>query len=132
MSSILQLSSQITFLYVDDLPEAIEFFDRVLGLEKVYDPGWSVVWRSGQQAFIGAVDASKGSIPVRERGGFLISLTVTNIEEVRAHLEQFGRFELTPIKMVKDIGLKSFFFKGPGGYDFEIQQFTDEALCRIF
>ncbi len=130
---IAELTSQVTFLYFDDgLDEAAEFFGQDLGLELAYDPGWAKVWRTGRGAFVGAVKTAEGSIPVTERGGFLISLTVRNIEEVFAHLEALGKYSLSPIKMVKDIGLKSFFFKGPGNYDFEVQQFTDPHLQDIF
>ncbi len=129
---ILDLTSQITFLYFEDLDTAAEFFGSDLGLELAYDPGWAKVWRTGEGAFVGGVNALDGSIPITVRGGFLVSLTVTNIEDVYTHLERLGKYALSPIKTVKDIGLKSFFFKGPEGYDFEIQQFTDDTLRQLF
>ena len=107
-------TSQITFLYFDHLPQAKDFFEEVLQLEKVYDPEWAVVYRTTGKAFIGAVDASRGSIPVHHKGGVLISITVDNIESIES------------------VGLKSFFFKGPEGYEFEIQQFVIGELIELF
>lgn len=130
--AILDLTSQITFIYVDNLQEATEFFSDDLGLELTYDPGWAKVWRTGAGAFVGAVNIADGSIEVAARGGFLISLTVRNVHEVHAHLTALNKYSLSPIKKVQGIGLESFFFKGPAGYDFEVQQFTAPELIEVF
>lgn len=129
--SLMQLSSQVTFLYFTDMEKATKFFDEVLQLEKVYDPGWSTVWRTGEHAFVGAVKADEGSIQVKERGGVLVSLTVHNIEEVREHLLLLIP-DVSEIKQVKELALKSFFLTGPEGYPFEIQQFTSGELNQLF
>ena len=125
-------TSQITFLYFDNLPEAKTFFEEVLELEKVYDPEWAVVYRTTGQAFLGAVDATRGSIPVLHKGGVLISITVDNIEKWYARLDPMNLTGMTAIEAIESVGLKSFFFKGPEGYDFEIQQFVVEALKELF
>lgn len=125
-------TSQITFLYFDNLPQAKAFFEEVLQLEKVYDPEWAVVYRTTGQAFLGAVDASRGSIPVVHRGGVLISITVDNIEEWHARLSTMNLTGLTNIEAIESVGLKSFFFKGPEGYEFEIQQFVVKELIELF
>ena len=127
----MRLTSQTTFLYVEDMPAARRFFDEVLKLEVVYDPLWACVWRTGPGAFVGAVDVDEGSIQVERRGGVLVSLTVRNIEAVREHILSAG-LEPSPIKQVKELDLKSFFFTGPEGYEFEIQQFTSGDLSRLF
>lgn len=128
---IMNLTSQITFLYFEDLIKANQFLNDTLGLEKVYDPGWACVYRTGQQAFLGAVQANAGSIQVTNRGGVLISLTVSNIEEVHAHLAEAG-YNPSPVKQVKDLALQSFFFTGPEGYPFEVEQFTSGSLSKLF
>ena len=129
--SVMELSSQVTFLYFTDMKGAARFFDEVLQLEKAYDPGWACVWRTGPGAFVGAVDVDEGSIQVERRGGVLVSLTVRNIEAVREHILPAG-LEPSPVKQVKELDLKSFFFTGPEGYEFEIQQFTSGDLSRLF
>lgn len=131
LMNLMNLSSQVTFLYFEDIKSATRFFDEVLQLEKVYDPGWACVWRTGEQAFVGAVDAGEGSIEVKNRGGVLVSLTVRNIQEVRDHLVKHIK-NVSEIKQVKELDLKSFFFTGPEGYQFEIQQFTSGELNKLF
>lgn len=128
---MMNLSSQISFLYFQDLEAARTFFSEVLELEIAYDPGWAVVYRVTGGAFLGAVDAQDGSIEVKNRGGVLISLTVGNIEDVHRQLKAKG-LEISDIKKVKEIELESFFFKGPEGYDFEIQQFKSPELRDLF
>lgn len=129
----LQLTSNITFLYFNDLEAAKPFFEEVLGLEKAYDPGWAVVYRLRDKAFLGAVDNGSGSIKVTSTDSVLISLTVSNIEEVHDALKSSGMVNgLSDIKQVKDMDLKSFFFKGPEGYNFEIEQFTSGRLSELF
>lgn len=129
----LQLTSNITFLYFNDLEAAKPFFEEVLGLEKAYDPGWAAVYRLRDKAFVGAVDNHSGSIQVTSTDSVLISLTVDNIEEVHESLKGSRGVEgLSEIKQVKDLALKSFFFTGPEGYHFEVEQFTSGALSELF
>lgn len=129
----LQLTSNITFLYFNDLEAAKPFFEEVLGLEKAYDPGWAAVYRLRDKAFLGAVDNHSGSIQVTSTDSVLISLTVDNIEEVHESLKGSRGVEgLSEIKQVKDLALKSFFFTGPEEYHFEVEQFTSGALSELF
>lgn len=117
--------SQMTFLYYDDFERGKYFLEEVLLLEPVYTPDWAVVYRASEGAYIGAVDAKRGSVDSKVRGGFLVSLTVDDVVPHHKRLEGNPLIStLTPIKTFEDIGIKSFFFKGPEGYDFEIQQFA--------
>lgn len=126
-------SSLITFLYFKDYPASSSFLDRVFDLETVFDPGWAKVYRVCGPAFIGAVDASRGSVKeLPERKGVLISLTVANAAEWRQRLEPLGLAGFTEMKHFEDLGLQSFFFDGPEGYQFEIQEFLDPRLRQLF
>ena len=129
----LELTSNITFLYFKDLEKAKHFFSETLGLEVAYDPGWACVYRLKDKAFLGAVDNAQGSIQVDSTSSVLVSLTVANILEVHAALEGAeGVDGLSPIKQVKEMALESFFFTGPEGYHFEVEQFTSGELQKLF
>lgn len=127
----MNISSQITFLYFNDYEKGCEFLSEQLGLELAFDPEWAKVYSTVGKAFIGAVRAKEGSIDASKKGGTLISITV---DDVMAYYDDFkGRVEnLTEIKYFDDIGLRSFFFKGPEGYDFEIQEFLKPELKELF
>ena len=129
----LELTSNITFLYFKDLKKAKHFFSETLGLEVAYNPGWACVYRLKDKAFLGAVDNAQGSIQVDSTSSVLVSLTVANIHEVHAALEGAeGVDGLSPIKQVKEMALESFFFTGPEGYHFEVEQFTSGELQKLF
>ncbi len=129
----LNLTSNITFLYFKDLPQAKEFFSETLGLTTAYDPGWACVYHLKDKAFLGAVDNASGSIQVDSTSSVLISLTVDNIEQAHEMLQGAKGVEgLSPIKRVKDLALESFFFTGPEGYHFEVEQFTSGPLQELF
>lgn len=124
----MRYNSQMTFLYFDDFEKGKFFMQHVLGLQPVYSPSWACVYQASEGAYLGAVDAKRGSVKSHVRGGFLVSLTVEDVEPHHTRLKQCAEVtELTDVKIFEDIGIKSFFFKGPDGYDFEIQQFTDAS-----
>ncbi len=125
-------SSQITFLYFEKIDEAKHFFGEVLELEEVFNPGPAIVWRTGIDSFVGAVDASRGSIEVKSRGGVLVSLTVKDLDKWYEKIKKHNPEGLTEPGSVEWAGLKSFFFKGPEGYDFEIQEFIKPELRELF
>ena len=129
----MDLTSNITFLYFNDLAKAKEFFSETLGLPVAYDPGWACVYRLRDKSFLGAVDNASGSIQVDSTSSVLVSLTVSNLHEVHAALQGAkGVDGLSPIKQVKDMALESFFFTGPEGYHFEVEQFTSGELRQLF
>jgi catechol 2,3-dioxygenase-like lactoylglutathione lyase family enzyme len=111
---------------------ARNFFNDVLGLKIVYDPGYACVWQVGEKGFVGAVDVRQGSIEVKARGGVLVSLTVNNVDEVYERLREYRVEDLSPIQIGETVPVKSCFFTGPEGYKFEIQEFTDPKLIETF
>ena len=123
-------SSQVTFLNFCDLEAGKAFLQDVLGLEVVYDIGWAVVYGIAGKAFLGAVDRA-GSGRAQDRDAMLISLTTGEIEawhdRIAAKLPG-----VSPIREVPDAALASFFFTGPEGYRFEIQQFLLPQLQELF
>lgn len=125
-------NSMMTFIYIKDIHEASVFFEEVLKCQEVYKPSWATVYKISSNAYLGIVDQDKGSVQTKYKGGTLISLTVDSIESYYDRLKEYGVHELSEIKVFEDIGVKSFFFKGPSGYDFEIQMFTDPEIKKLF
>ena len=121
-------ASQITFLDLEDYEAGAEFLSAVLGLERVYDIGWAAVYGITGRAFLGIVDR-KGQCSNRG-AGLLISLTTDCIEQW--HRRIGSSLEVSPIEEVPGAGLRSFFFTGPEGYRFEIQQFTEGLPRALF
>lgn len=128
----MKTTSQITFLYFDDFQAGCSFVEEVLQLKLALDQKWAKVYQVTKGAFIGVVKAEAGSIESGRKGGTLISLTVPDARKEYQRLSDLAVEAMTDLKTFDDIGLESFFFKGPEGYDFEIQTFTDPDKQKIF
>ena len=131
----MKISSQITFLYMEDMDKARHFFDNVLSLEVVYDPIWACVWRTGRNSFLGVIDntTQHNLIQYPSKDSILISFTTENIqEEYNKLLHEESVTSISPIRFAQDIGLWSFSFHGPGDYHFYAQEFTNLKLRNLF
>jgi len=128
----MNITSQITFLYFNDYNKGCSFLEDILELETAFDPGWAKVYRTVGDSYLGAVKAKEGSIDGSKKGGVLISLTVEDVPKYYERFKTLDLEDLSEIKHFDDIGLRSFFFKGPEGYDFEIQEFLKPELKEIF
>ena len=122
----------MTFIYLDQVEETKLFFEDCLRLEPVFEPTWARVYKVSKGGFLGIVDKKKGSLSKTYQGGTLVSLTVDKVSEYYERIKAYGVENLSEIKTFEDIGVESFFFNGPGGYDFEIQMFTKDAIRKLF
>lgn len=125
-------TSQITFLSFRDYEAGKAFLQEVLGLSPVYDTGWAVVCQTADGAYVGAVDHSRSSAPGGSSEGVLISLTTSEIERWHSRVTAQLGAEVSPIREIPDAGLRSFFFRGPEGYQFEIQEFLLPEAKKLF
>lgn len=127
-----RVSSIVTFLYFHDLAGARAFFENTLNLELAYDTGWAGIWKVGPAAYIGAVDICSASVDTRAKGRVLISLTVEDVSVWHKRLKNAQVEDITKIRCSAGSGVRSFFFKGPEGYDFEVQEFMDPEVKKRF
>lgn len=128
----LSVSSQITWFYFNNLAEADEFFQQTLRLKPVLDQGWAKIYAVAEKAFVGAVDASQGSLQALSEHDVLFTLVVNNVEAWHRHIKASNMTEVTEISGMKDAPIRTFFAKGPGGYVFEFQAFLNQADQEIF
>ena len=126
------LDSQITFLYFKDLNEAVGFFEDILKLELVDDQGAARIYRLSGGAFIGIVDESEGHCKSQESNAVLITIVTEDVKGWYDYLVSKGVKMETPVKRPESFPVECFFFKGPGGYDFEIQRFLKEETAKAF
>lgn len=124
--------SMMTFLYVHDMEKAVDFVENALECHAVFEPSWAKVYQVANGAYLGIVDQSEGSVKESYQGGTLVSLTVESVDSYYERIKAYGVHELSDIKTFEDIGVRSFFFKGPEGYDFEIQSFIKDDVKNLF
>jgi len=122
-------SSNITFLYYNDLEYASRFVEEVLKLKITMDQGWARVYQINKTSFLGIVSLSEEK---EYKGNTLVSFNTRNVEKEYERVSKLNVFSLTEIKYFEKIPLKSFFFKDNEGHDFEIQEFINPNDINIF
>jgi len=128
----LKLNSQITFLYYKDFTEAKDFFENILNLEIIDDQGDALIYRIAKGAFIGIVDEKKGHCKAQDISAVLITLVTDNVKDWYEYLLSRGVKMETPIQKPENFPVECFFFKGPGGYEFEVQKFLISETLKKF
>lgn len=128
----LSISSQITFLYFNDLAKADDFFRNTLELELVEDQQWAKIYQVAEGAFLGAVDSEKGSLKAKEESAVLITLCVEDVPKFADKLKQRGVNITKDVSVFEEIQIINCFFDGPENYKFEIQEFLKPETKEIF
>ena len=127
-----RIASQITFLYYQNLAAAQQFYEGILGLEKVEDQGWAKIYRVSGTAFVGLVDEAHGSLKAQPENAVMLTLVVDDVPGWYAYLrenkvkirQEYGRSET--------IQIEYFFAEDPGGYVLEFECFLKPELTAVF
>lgn len=128
----LSIASQITFLYYQDLAAAQQFYEGVLGLEKVEDQGWAKIYRVSGTAFVGLVDEAHGSLKAQPENAVMLTLVVDDVPGWYERLKARGVKILRKPQVYEEIQVHCFFFEDPGGYAYEVEQFLKPELADVF
>ena len=128
----MHFSSQITFLYFDNLEAPKEFFEETLGLDTIDDQGFAKIYRIAGGAFIGIVDAAQGYCQAPTEQNTLVTLIADDVHQWYEHLISQGVHIENPPQVNPKANVECFFFTGPGGYAFEIQRFLNPEISNHF
>ncbi len=127
-----KVTSQVVFLYYDDLTATDIFYREVMGFELVEDQGWAKIYRVRDGAFIGCVDGKRGHHPTRPENSVAISLAVSDVEAWHNHFVANDVTIKTEPGFSEELQVGGFFAADPGGYTIEIQTFAKPNLQAIF
>lgn len=128
----MRFSSQITFLYFNELTGPAHFFEEILQLQKVDDQGFARIYKITGGAFIGIVDEAKGYCDAPNEKNVLITLVTEDVHQWYERLKDAGiAIDAAPTIQEK-ANVECFFFEGPGGYAFEIQKFLNPEIAKHF
>lgn len=111
----------ILFIYFNNLPKAMEFYENVMGFKLVIDQGWTKIYQTSESGMVGLVDGSRGFHKPNDIKPLIQCFRVPNVEAWYKHITDKG---ITPIKDLKespDLGIKAFLFEDPEGHTIEIQ-----------
>jgi len=132
MPDLQKFQSQITFIYLKELQPAIVFFEQILGLEKMDDQGWALIYRVSSNSYIGAVAGENAFKKPQDESAVLVTFCVNDVTGWYDYLQSKGVKILRELKERSDNQVRCFFFEGPGGYSFEIQEFMNPQKAAIF
>ena len=115
-----------------NLAAAQQFYEGILGLEKVEDQGWAKIYRVSGTAFVGLVDEAHGSLKAQPENAMMLTLVVDDVPGWYAYLrenkvkirQEYGRSET--------IQIEYFFAEDPGGYVLEFERFLKPELTAVF
>jgi catechol 2,3-dioxygenase-like lactoylglutathione lyase family enzyme len=127
-----KFQSQITFLYVHDLETAVSFFEETMGFEVADDQGWAKIYRSGNESFLGIVSGEHAFKQPQPESAVLVTLVVDDVPAWYEYLKDKGVKITRELQDRPDNQVRCFFFEGPGGYSFEIQEFLNPKIAKIF
>jgi catechol 2,3-dioxygenase-like lactoylglutathione lyase family enzyme len=116
-----RFDAQITFVYVSELDRSEAFYGHVLDLELVRDQGACLIYRVGEDAYLGVCDHR-----VAEPGGMIITLVADDVDGWAERLSAAG-YPVEGPRVNDRFGLYHCFVHDPDGHLVEIQRF-DEPL----
>jgi len=114
----------IAFVYYRDLAAAMRFYEQVMGFTLAIDQGWSRIYRIGGRAHLGLVDETRGMHRATPEKPVQLCLRVPDVAAWHAHARDCGVAELSELFENDQLGIRTFTFEDPEGYQIEIQTAT--------
>lgn len=111
------ITAGVPFFYYADLPTAADWYEHKLGLKKVANKDWVVIFALNDHSQIGLVNASGGSLVPTENKGALLSIETQALEQWYERLSG-----VDGINMIHGIEsgaggmIEEFRMRDPGGY----------------
>lgn len=114
----------ITFFYYRDLPNAMRFYEGVLGLPLAIDQGWCKIYRIAEGAHVGLVDEAKGMHKSHPTKPVQLCIRVPDVDAWYDHAKAQQLANLSVLFENDALGIRAFVFDDPEGYQIEIQSAT--------
>jgi catechol 2,3-dioxygenase-like lactoylglutathione lyase family enzyme len=122
----LGVQANIYWLYYDDLEEAKEFYESVLGLEPLTDVGFSDVYASSPSSFIGLVGPTGGLHPPTKEKAVNVGFFTKEVGDWYRYLSDHGVTMREPLDEIEEGLVHAFVCFDPGGYFLEFDKFLDD------
>lgn len=111
------ITGGVPFFYYNDLKAAADWYENQLGLKKVAEKNWVVVFELTPSSYIGLVNASGGSMVPTEKKGALLSIEAQELEAWYEYLKDKPGVELIHgIEEGASGMIEEFRMEDPGGY----------------
>ena len=101
------------------------FYNSVMGFQRVVDQGWAMIHKSSPSGFIGPVDGARGMHTWTRDKAVMVSLLTTDIDGWFARIRDEEDFTLRDdeIGVESRAGARVFVGQDPDGYFIEFDEF---------
>jgi len=114
------VAAGVTFFYYDKLDEAADWYENKLGLNKLTDEGWVVIFELTDSSHLGLVNATEGSLKPTENKGAMFSVDTVDLEAWYEKLKDVDGINMIHgIEGSEDGWIEEFRMTDPGGYIIE-------------
>ena len=120
------ITGGVPFFYYNDLNAAANWYEDKIGLTKVTDEEWVVIFKLTDTSYLGLVNASGGSLQPSENKGALLSIETAELEAWYEKLKDVeGINMIHGIEEGGDGMIDEFRMTDPGGYIIEFFRWRD-------
>ena len=120
------IANTVPFFYYDDLNEAADWYENKLGLKKIMEEDFVVIFEITATSQLGLVNATGGTLQPTENKGVLLSIETAELEAWYAKLSAVEGINITQGIVNNDNGLiQEFRLVDPGGYIIEFFRWQD-------
>jgi len=114
------IAAGVPFFYYDDLGAAADWYENKIGLKKVTNEEWVVIFELTESSNIGLVNATGGSLKPTENKGAVLSIETAELEAWYEKLKDVeGINMIHGIEVGADGMIEEFRMHDPGGYIIE-------------
>lgn len=114
------IAAGVPFFYYNDLNAAANWYENKLGLKKVTEEEWVVIFELTDTSYLGLVNASGGSLKPTEDKGAVLSIETSELEAWYEKLKDVeGINMIHGIEEGADGMIDEFRMTDPGGYIIE-------------
>lgn len=116
----------VTWLYYEDLQEAVRFYEEKIGFKQIVDQGWAKVYQISETSYLGLVDGRRGMHGFTDLKGTSVSFIVKDLEAWYDYVQKHKPFPLVQEMYTgKEDRYKAFVGKDPGKYFLEFNRFLE-------
>jgi len=125
-SNDLSIDANLVFFYYRDLAAAQDFYEHILGLERVLDYGFATIHRVSGTVYLGLVDETQGMHRASEPKSVTLSFVTNEIDEWYNYLKEQDVPLRGEVKNAERHATRGFVAYDPEGYYLEFETFLDD------
>jgi lactoylglutathione lyase len=111
----------ITFIYFNDVPKAMEFYENIMGFQMVIDQGWVKIYQTSANGCVGLVDGARGFHKASETKPIILCFRVPDVDQWYEFIKAKGVEITHDIKTNSELMIRAFLFRDPEGHTIEVQ-----------